>query len=402
MNQCSMRESNAHARRARRLKFRVAASFTNGAWCSPRESDPHAFRHSVLSGACLPVPPGEQSCRRPDSNRDALSGTSSSGWRACQFHHDGIVPRTGVEPARPEGHRVLSAARLPVPPPRRISLKSLQPLPVHGRAAAYVLETPFQATSEERVRLLVRSEVSLRFLSRLSDELVSNDRIRSALFEDVDDERYERMRIRRHESKGRLITMQNANCAQPGDRTRRIVLVEHVCSPAHSPRICGATESRTRPARLSGVRGPPDHLAPCYCRAACSARASRITRMTRRLKSALRSGGHAGTTMPSRSMMIFTRAVISSVLRPPRSSVTGPRSLALGPPSASRTPHAGLIRSRTAPAAGGLSWLDSRRHAVDGCDVGPTVDAAAVVTDQHPCSVASLHEMKKHGAVDFD
>src|SRR5256885_13835739 len=31
----------------------------------------------------------------------------------------GVVPRAGVEPARPCGHRFLRPTRLPVPPPRR-------------------------------------------------------------------------------------------------------------------------------------------------------------------------------------------------------------------------------------------------------------------------------------------
>lgn len=70
---------------------------------------------------------------------------------------------------------------------------------------------------------------------------------------------------------------------RPGDRTLRIVPVEHVCSPAHvvarslasasvqkprgaTPSLVvasgGATGSRTQPARLSGVIGQPVHLAP--------------------------------------------------------------------------------------------------------------------------------------------
>lgn len=30
------------------------------------------------------------------------------------------VPRTGIEPAQPKGHRFLKPARLPVPPPRHV------------------------------------------------------------------------------------------------------------------------------------------------------------------------------------------------------------------------------------------------------------------------------------------
>ncbi len=29
-----------------------------------------------------------------------------------------MVPRAGLEPARPEGHKILSLACLPIPPPR--------------------------------------------------------------------------------------------------------------------------------------------------------------------------------------------------------------------------------------------------------------------------------------------
>ena len=29
-----------------------------------------------------------------------------------------LVPRTGLEPVRPEGHKILSLACLPIPPPR--------------------------------------------------------------------------------------------------------------------------------------------------------------------------------------------------------------------------------------------------------------------------------------------
>src|SRR4029077_991993 len=38
-----------------------------------------------------------------------------------------VVPRAGVEPARPCGHRFLRPTRLPVPPPRRRSPEGLRP-----------------------------------------------------------------------------------------------------------------------------------------------------------------------------------------------------------------------------------------------------------------------------------
>lgn len=31
-----------------------------------------------------------------------------------------MVPRAGLEPARPEGHKILSLACLPIPPPRHV------------------------------------------------------------------------------------------------------------------------------------------------------------------------------------------------------------------------------------------------------------------------------------------
>jgi hypothetical protein len=34
---------------------------------------------------------------------------------------EGLVPGIGIEPTRPCGHRILSPARLPVPPARHIS-----------------------------------------------------------------------------------------------------------------------------------------------------------------------------------------------------------------------------------------------------------------------------------------
>lgn len=38
---------------------------------------------------------------------------------SSKFHHAGMVPRTGIEPAQPFGHQPLKLARLPVPPPGR-------------------------------------------------------------------------------------------------------------------------------------------------------------------------------------------------------------------------------------------------------------------------------------------
>lgn len=174
MNQCSMRESNAHARRARRLKLRVAASFTNGAWCSPRESDPHAFRHSVLSGAWLP------------------------------FHQESIRGRDrGRTCPRSYPHWHLKPACLPNPPRAR--------------------------GTEDRSRTCT---------SR---------------------------RTPRSERGASARVPPPRRSVRPGDRTLRVVLVEHVCSPAHSSHaivLGGTTESRTRPTRLSGAFGLPVHLVP--------------------------------------------------------------------------------------------------------------------------------------------
>ena len=38
-----------------------------------------------------------------------------------------LVPGAGIEPARPEGHRILSPERLPVPPPRPGELSHVAP-----------------------------------------------------------------------------------------------------------------------------------------------------------------------------------------------------------------------------------------------------------------------------------
>ncbi len=34
------------------------------------------------------------------------------------FKNKKLVLRAGIEPARPEGHRILSPVRLPIPPPK--------------------------------------------------------------------------------------------------------------------------------------------------------------------------------------------------------------------------------------------------------------------------------------------
>src|SRR5438874_12194765 len=58
------------------------------------------------------------------------------------------MPKVGVEPTRPEGHRILSPARLPIPPLRRAT-------------PWYV--APTHATSRLRATLFVAQQETLRY-----------------------------------------------------------------------------------------------------------------------------------------------------------------------------------------------------------------------------------------------
>ncbi len=63
-------------------------------WYRERDSNPHARRHTILNRARLPVPPPR--------------------------HVSLTVPKRGLEPPRPFGHYHLKVARLPVPPPGHV------------------------------------------------------------------------------------------------------------------------------------------------------------------------------------------------------------------------------------------------------------------------------------------
>ena len=64
-----------------------------------------------------------------------------------------MVPGAGIEPARPEGHGILSPERLPVPPPRRALIvddhptrarprRSVEPFPRKSRPTAEFRQAP--------------------------------------------------------------------------------------------------------------------------------------------------------------------------------------------------------------------------------------------------------------------
>ena len=66
--------------------------------------------HVVL---CCCDDPSGTSARGGSRTRTPKVGTSPSGWRGCRFTTRASVPETGVEPARPSGHRALNPTRLP-------------------------------------------------------------------------------------------------------------------------------------------------------------------------------------------------------------------------------------------------------------------------------------------------
>lgn len=59
-------------------------------------------------------------------------------------HFSQLVPRAGIEPARPYGHTILSRMRLPIPPPRHVDRPELHEVyPFKIRWARMLALTPF-------------------------------------------------------------------------------------------------------------------------------------------------------------------------------------------------------------------------------------------------------------------
>src|SRR6202162_5420789 len=89
----------------RRIGFRKAHRF----WANSRQTD------TSLNSVLTPL------FRGPEDAETRPLGPGSEFNLALRplLKKSGVVPRAGVEPARPCGHRVLRPPRLPVPPPRR-------------------------------------------------------------------------------------------------------------------------------------------------------------------------------------------------------------------------------------------------------------------------------------------
>lgn len=69
------------------------------------------------------------------------------------------VPAVGIEPTRPHGHRILSAARLPVPPDGLRRWKCGAPVP-HGMLV--IPSRSFASSSRDRAALAFPETVSRR------------------------------------------------------------------------------------------------------------------------------------------------------------------------------------------------------------------------------------------------
>ncbi len=92
-----------------------------------------------------------------------------------------MVPEAGVEPARPEGHRPLKTARLPVPPLRlRGRCQCLVPAAKHPTAAATPRGCPQSGPGRSRT---ADTPVFSRVLYHLSYRALREPRNRSSLRE---------------------------------------------------------------------------------------------------------------------------------------------------------------------------------------------------------------------------
>lgn len=77
-----------------------------------------ASAFSTLPCRILKIPTGLRQSPNPEIRTIAFSAScTQENYASSQVARLILVPGVGLEPTRPEGHRILSPTRLPVPPP---------------------------------------------------------------------------------------------------------------------------------------------------------------------------------------------------------------------------------------------------------------------------------------------